>query len=91
MRIFRCLLALAALPAIQAHTLFSTFYVNGNPQGNGTCLRQPIDPDTATNPLQVLTSTDLACGMSKLCQYRVVTDFSRLQWFNRCASCVFDI
>jgi hypothetical protein len=47
---------------VYSHTLFSAFYINGLAQGDGTCLREPEDALTATDPVEDLSSTDLACG-----------------------------
>ncbi|GAB7346819.1 hypothetical protein MBLNU459_g1915t1 [Dothideomycetes sp. NU459] len=62
MQISSFVLALTA--GANAHTLFSKLYVNGQDQGNGTCIRQPSNPDTATFPVGDLASTDMACGFN---------------------------
>lgn len=72
------LLALVAIKNVQAHTLFSRLFIDGQdlvrtmhpcgateadcPQGNGTCIRMPIDPSTATDPIANISSTDTTCG-----------------------------
>jgi len=45
-----------------AHTSFTTLFINDVNQGDGTCVRQPKDPNTSTNPITNLSSTDMACG-----------------------------
>lgn len=57
-------LALLSLAATaNAHTLFTTFFVNGQNQGDGTCVREPKDGETATAPIFPITGDDMACGM----------------------------
>ena len=62
------LLGLAAytLGLAQAHTLFTTLYINGvkQGQGDGTCVRQSTDLDHANSPVRDLLSDDMACGVS---------------------------
>ncbi|OHW91328.1 endoglucanase b [Colletotrichum incanum] len=54
---------IAALASVAtAHTLFSELYVNGDPQGDGTCIRMPREGSTSTSPVNGLTSNDMACG-----------------------------
>ena len=45
-----------------AHTLFTTFFINGENQGDGTCVRMPKDGETATAPIYPLTGDVMACG-----------------------------
>lgn len=54
------ILGLAA--SASAHTLFTTFFVNGENQGDGTCVRMPQDPETATAPIYPLDGDVMACG-----------------------------
>lgn len=56
------LIALAAAQATQAHTLFSKFFVDGADQGNGTCVRMPSNPSTATAPIPKVGDQEMACG-----------------------------
>ncbi|KEQ65581.1 glycoside hydrolase family 61 protein [Aureobasidium melanogenum CBS 110374] len=56
-------LALMAAQSVNAHTLFSELYVDGAAQGDGTCIRMPSDPNTATDPIPSLDSSDMACGV----------------------------
>ncbi|TIA45828.1 glycoside hydrolase family 61 protein [Aureobasidium pullulans] len=56
-------LALMAAQSVNAHTLFAELYVDGQAQGDGTCIRMPSDPNTATNPIPSLDSSDMACGV----------------------------
>lgn len=59
----KLLAAVACLAVVaKAHTLFTTLHINGNNQGDGTCVRQPEDPGTATAPIYPLTGEDMACG-----------------------------
>lgn len=57
-------LALALASAANAHTLFSELYINGDAQGDATCIRMPKDGNTATAPVAGLTNKDMACGKS---------------------------
>ncbi|KAG9259196.1 glycosyl hydrolase family 61-domain-containing protein [Emericellopsis atlantica] len=45
-----------------AHTLFTTFFVDGENQGDGTCVRMPKDGATSNAPIYPLTGDDMACG-----------------------------
>ena len=58
------LLAVAAARIVDAHTLFSTFYVNGVAQGDGTCVRMSNVNSQATNPLHGITGNNMACGVN---------------------------
>ncbi|TQN72182.1 putative endo-beta-1,4-glucanase D [Colletotrichum shisoi] len=60
MKLFTAALALAS--AANAHTLFSELYINGESQGDATCIRMPKEGDTATSPVAGLTNQDMACG-----------------------------
>lgn len=57
------LLVAAAAQVINAHTVFTNFYVNGVNQGPAKCVRMSNDVHTATNPIHGITSDDMACGM----------------------------
>lgn len=59
---FLTLAALGLVPAASAHTLFTTFFINGKNQGDGTCVRQPTDGSTSTSPIYPLTGDVMACG-----------------------------
>ena len=55
--------ALAALlPLASAHTRFTTLAINGQSQGDGTCIRMDMNPSTTTAFVSSLDSPDLACG-----------------------------
>ncbi|KAL8693416.1 MAG: hypothetical protein Q9218_001765 [Villophora microphyllina] len=58
------LLAAVTLDAVTAHTSFTNFYVDGAPQGDGTCVRMSNDIPKATNPIRPITSQDMACGVN---------------------------
>lgn len=58
------LLAAATLDAATAHTLFTNFYVDKAPQGDGTCVRMSNDIPKATYPIRPVTSQDMACGVN---------------------------
>ncbi|KEY74265.1 hypothetical protein S7711_00423 [Stachybotrys chartarum IBT 7711] len=45
-----------------AHTLFTTLFINGENQGDGTCVRQPREGETATAPINPITGNEMACG-----------------------------
>ncbi|KAK5998705.1 putative endo-beta-1,4-glucanase D [Cladobotryum mycophilum] len=57
---FVSILGLASMAS--AHTSFTTLFINGKNQGDGTCVRMPHDGDTATFPVQPITGNDMACG-----------------------------
>jgi hypothetical protein len=48
--------------AANGHTLFTTLYINDVGVGDGTCVRMPKDPATATAPIADIKGTDMACG-----------------------------
>lgn len=48
--------------AVSAHTLFTTLLIDGENQGDGTCIRMPKDGKTANAPIYPLTGDDMACG-----------------------------
>jgi hypothetical protein len=54
--------ALALLQLAAGHSVFTTFYVNDVNQGDGTCVRMPLNVTDPTAPLIDLTSNDMACG-----------------------------
>ncbi|KAH8158473.1 hypothetical protein CIB48_g9775 [Xylaria polymorpha] len=58
-------LAASLLTAAQAHTLFTSLYINGvkQGQGDGTCVRQNTDLPHSNSPVRDLSSDDMACGM----------------------------
>lgn len=56
-------LTLGLAPLASAHTLFTTFFINGQNQGDGTCVRLPKDGATSTAPIYPLTGDVMACGM----------------------------
>ena len=55
-------LAMVFAATATAHTSFTTLFINGVDQGDGTCVRQPTDPETPTFPVEDLTSSDMICG-----------------------------
>ena len=57
------LLTLGLAYMASAHTLFTTFFIDGENQGDGTCVRMPKDGETATAPIYPLTGDVMACGM----------------------------
>ncbi|KAI1416736.1 glycoside hydrolase family 61 protein [Hypoxylon sp. FL1857] len=46
-----------------AHTAFTTLFINGVSQGDGTCVRMSNDPQTCTYPIAGVDSNDMACGV----------------------------
>ncbi|KAI9821858.1 MAG: hypothetical protein M1827_002440 [Pycnora praestabilis] len=58
------LLTLAASQAVQAHTTFTNFFVNGADQGDGVCVRMSNIPSQATFPISSVSSPDMACGVN---------------------------
>ncbi|EGX90755.1 endoglucanase B [Cordyceps militaris CM01] len=53
---------LALASAATAHTLFTTLYINGKNQGDGTCVRMPKSGATGTSPIYPITGDAMACG-----------------------------
>ncbi|KAL8641635.1 MAG: hypothetical protein Q9228_001584 [Teloschistes exilis] len=58
------LLAAVTLDTALAHTTFTNFYVDGAPQGDGTCVRMSNDIPKATWPVRPIDSQDMACGVN---------------------------
>ncbi|KAL9595597.1 MAG: hypothetical protein Q9179_004916 [Wetmoreana sp. 5 TL-2023] len=58
------LLAAATLETATAHTTFTNFYLDGAPQGDGTCVRMSNDIPKATYPIRPVTGQDMACGVN---------------------------
>ncbi|KAI1753639.1 lytic polysaccharide monooxygenase [Xylaria castorea] len=58
-------LAASLLTVAQAHTLFTTLYINDvkQGQGDGTCVRQSNDLAHSNSPVRDLASDDMACGV----------------------------
>ena len=50
------------LSATQAHTVFTTLYVNGITHGDGVSVRMNMDPSHVVDYIQNITSNDMACG-----------------------------
>ncbi|KAM3545697.1 putative endo-beta-1,4-glucanase D [Beauveria bassiana] len=48
--------------AATAHTMFTTLYVDGKNQGDGTCVRMPMNGATGTAPIYPITGDAMACG-----------------------------
>ncbi|USP76032.1 lytic polysaccharide monooxygenase [Curvularia clavata] len=57
------LAALGSAPAALAHTVFSDFYVDGMPQGDGVAIRMNPSGDHVSAPIGSLDSTDMACNV----------------------------
>jgi len=53
---------LALVAGATAHTVMSEIYIDGKGQGSGTCVREPINPVGAVDPVIDLGSSDMACG-----------------------------
>ncbi|KAI0399315.1 lytic polysaccharide monooxygenase [Xylaria palmicola] len=58
-------LAASLLTVAEAHTLFTTLYINDvkQGQGDGTCVRQSTDLQHSNSPVRDLSSDDMACGV----------------------------
>ncbi|KAF5024719.1 hypothetical protein F66182_3203 [Fusarium sp. NRRL 66182] len=69
MKFLATVLGLAS--AANAHTLFTTLYIDGENQGDGTCVRQPKDAAKANSPIYPITGDVMACGRNgdKAVQY----------------------
>ncbi|KAL2754360.1 carbohydrate-binding module family 18 protein [Sodiomyces alcalophilus JCM 7366] len=59
---FASSLALVLTPVTFGHTILSRFYINGQSQGDSTCIRVPLDSRPSTDPITDVTSDDMACG-----------------------------
>ncbi|KAH5097740.1 hypothetical protein HBH72_123810 [Parastagonospora nodorum] len=57
------LAAMASVPAVLAHTVFTDFYVDGVPQGDGVAMRMNPNAETAGSPIASLDSDDMACNV----------------------------
>lgn len=55
-------LILANLQAAAGHSLCTTLSINNVDQGDGTCVRMPMDAHNSTFPIDDLASDDMACG-----------------------------
>lgn len=69
MKFLTTVLGLAS--AANAHTLFTTLFIDGENQGDGTCVRQPKDDSTANSPIYPIDGAAMACGMYISCTKRV--------------------
>ncbi len=56
------LAALALLGSVQAHTRFTTLFVDGQNQGDGVCIRMDMHGETTSSPIKGLQSPEMACG-----------------------------
>lgn len=54
--------AIAVSRAVDAHTVFTNFYVDGANQGPGTCVRMNKSVPNATFFVPTVSSDDMACG-----------------------------
>ena len=50
------------LSLTQAHTVFTTLYVNEVNQGDGVSVRMNMDPSHTVDFIKDITSDDMACG-----------------------------
>lgn len=53
---------LALLGSVQAHTRFTTLFVDGQNQGDAVCIRMDMDGERTNSPLANVLSPDMACG-----------------------------
>lgn len=56
------LAALALLGSVQAHTRFTTLFVDGKNQGDGVCIRMDMNANTCNSPIAGIQSPEMACG-----------------------------
>lgn len=56
------LIALLQFSLVSAHTTFTTLYVDGVNQGDGVCVRMNRNADKASDPIEPITSKNVACG-----------------------------
>jgi hypothetical protein len=57
-------LATAFASLSTAHTVFTTLFVDGVNQGDGTCVRMSKDGNLATHPIAGFDNSDIVCGES---------------------------
>ncbi|KAI1489401.1 glycosyl hydrolase family 61-domain-containing protein [Biscogniauxia mediterranea] len=63
--VFLTLALAASFPlTANAHTIFTTLFINDVSQGDGTCVRMNTDPEHCTSPVPSVTSDDMACGIN---------------------------
>ncbi|KAI1450368.1 glycoside hydrolase family 61 protein [Annulohypoxylon stygium] len=62
--LFIGLVAPMLIATAKAHTTFTTLFVNDVSQGDGTCVRMSMDPQTCSYPVAGIDSDDMACGAS---------------------------
>lgn len=55
-------LAMALLGFAQAHTRFTTLFVDGQNQGDAVCIRMDMSGERTNHPLAGVTSPEMACG-----------------------------
>jgi hypothetical protein len=58
--------ALALLGSVQAHTRFTTLFVDGDNQGDATCVRMDMNGETCNSPIAGIQSPEMACGKKAL-------------------------
>ncbi|KAI0541229.1 family 61 glycoside hydrolase [Xylaria digitata] len=65
-RQFSIALAIVAglVASASAHTVLTTLFVDDVRQGEGTCVRMPLDPGHCTDPVESVTSNNMACGVN---------------------------
>ncbi|KAA8627392.1 Glyco-hydro-61 domain containing protein [Pyrenophora tritici-repentis] len=82
------LAALASAPAALAHTVFTDFFVDGMPQGDGVAMRMNPNIAKASSPIPSLDSDDMACSTTPnlLVPHASLTEISRRWWYQRCLS-----
>ncbi|CZS88649.1 uncharacterized protein RAG0_00323 [Rhynchosporium agropyri] len=60
-------LGFVVLRPVAGHSVFTTLFVNDIDQGDGTCVRMPMDPHNATNPINELHSYGGTQGVARVC------------------------
>lgn len=48
--------------AVDGHSLFTNLYVNNENQGDGTCVRMPLNNEKSTYPVRDLNDNAMVCG-----------------------------
>lgn len=54
--------ALALMGSVQAHTRFTTLFVDGQNQGDGVCIRMDMNGGKTNSPIGGIQSQEMACG-----------------------------
>ena len=82
--------ASALLGSVQAHTRFTTLFVDGANQGDAVCVRMDMDGERTNSPIAGVQSPEMACGKTSLSLLLGLETLilSRTKWGNWSRSCL---